>query len=90
MLEARKGSMPLAAGDRRTASAPVEPAEIAANSRVVTSVTDLIFTPDGTLVVARTYQFGERAELEKYLRVGNFLDLIRARMLRDFGQALQP
>ena len=29
----------------------------------------------------------ERAELEKYLRVGNFLDLMRARALRERGQA---
>jgi hypothetical protein len=29
----------------------------------------------------------ERAELEKYLRVGNFLDLMRARALRELGQA---
>jgi hypothetical protein len=32
----------------------------------------------------------ERAELEKYLRVGNFLDLIRARALRELGQTIQP
>ena len=29
----------------------------------------------------------ERAELEKYLRVGNFLDQMRARALRELGQA---
>ncbi len=28
----------------------------------------------------------ERAELEKYLRVGNFLDLMRARALRELGR----
>ena len=27
----------------------------------------------------------ERAELEKYLRVGNFLDLMKARALRELG-----
>jgi len=29
----------------------------------------------------------ERAELERYLRVGNFLDLMRARALRELGHA---
>ena len=28
----------------------------------------------------------QRAELEKYLRVGNFLDLMRARALRELGR----
>ena len=31
----------------------------------------------------------ERAELEKYLRVGNFLDLMRARALRERSQATE-
>jgi hypothetical protein len=39
---------------------------------------------------AGTLTDSERAELEKYLRVGNFLDLIRARALRELGQALEP
>jgi hypothetical protein len=29
----------------------------------------------------------ERAELEKYLRVGSFLDLLRARALRELAEA---
>ena len=31
----------------------------------------------------------ERAELEKYLRVGNFLDLMKARALRELGEEPQ-
>jgi hypothetical protein len=31
----------------------------------------------------------EHGELEKYLRVGSFLDLMRARALRELGQAAQ-
>ena len=35
---------------------------------------------------AATITDAERAELEKYLRVGNFLDLMRARALRELGR----
>ena len=44
---------------------------------------------DGLLEKKRKGQIGdqEQAELEKYLRVGNFLDLIRARALRQPDQS---
>ena len=35
---------------------------------------------------AGTITDAQRAELERYLRVGNFLDLMRARALRELGQ----
>ena len=45
---------------------------------------------DGLLEKKRRGKIGEQeqAELEKYLRVGNFLDLMRARALRGPNQAL--
>jgi eukaryotic-like serine/threonine-protein kinase len=81
---ARQAELRLPVPDPRSTSSPAELVETGIASVLETSVKDLWFTPDGTLVVARAFKFGAEPQATNWQHRIELHDVRRKVLLESF------